>query len=61
MAEGRVFTGGQFQEKGMVDSSFNFLEALEEYKKVTGKSEKQKYNLQVYPNIKLNLKYYTKR
>ena len=56
MSEGRVFTGRQFQEEGMLDEYFSFIEALRVYKQASGIPEKREYQLQYYPELRLNLK-----
>ena len=56
MAEGRVFTARQFQEKGLIDGLLSFLEVVEEYKRVSGIPQHQKFRLSYYPQIKTNAK-----
>ena len=56
MAEGRVFTAKQFQEAKMIDGHLNFIEVLDDYKKSIGQAQEQEYNLNCYPQLKIDLR-----
>ncbi len=55
MAEGRVFSGKQFIEGGMIDGSLDFMGLLEEYKKAAAKKSDQAYKVCYYPQVKPDL------
>ena len=54
MAEGRVFTGRQFQKEGMIDGHFSFMEALRSYKEACNIPAKREYQFQYYPEFKMD-------
>ncbi len=56
MAEGRVFTGNQFQKNKMADQFYSFLDILGEYKKNCGFPKSKRYNFHYYPSIKTDLR-----
>ena len=55
VAEGRVFTGAQFERENMVDGSWNFIQVLEEYKKSCGVPSSMDYRLHYYPRIRFDI------
>ncbi len=56
MAQGRVFTGKEFQETKMIDGICNVNDAIllykQEYKKLTGKNTLKDFHINYYPNPK---------
>ena len=55
-AEGRVFGGERFLQTRMIDGSFSFLEALDEYRTTVGYRNDQQFNLNFYPEVRADLR-----
>ncbi|MCB1164554.1 MAG: S49 family peptidase [Leptospiraceae bacterium] len=49
---GRVYTGRQFREAGMLDRKGGFVEAFRDFKKEAGYADDQLFDMQMYPVLK---------
>lgn len=54
--QGRVWLGRDLQENGLMDSFGDLTEVISEYRKAAGYDERQEFQINIYPEIKTDLR-----